>query len=153
MGVEQRVSSFTPDNRERAGKSSPLSYKEIIYECLPMYLAMGMTTEEYFHGDIELVKAYRKAHDIKLSMQNQMSWLQGRYIYDALVEVAPYFNSLKPRKPMAYTEEPYPITQADKAQKEKKNQELENAKAVEYMANWMRLVNTKRGGEVSGSGN
>ena len=153
MGDKQRVGSFAPDERERVSSSSPIFYKDVFYKCLPYYMSIGMTATEYFEGDAELVIYYRKAHELKIKEQNMMLWLQGRYIYDALAEVSPMYNSFKPSKPMDYNTEPYPLTKSEREYIEKKNKLEQMQKAKEYMNNWMNRVNKAKGGEVNGSDN
>lgn len=71
-----------------------------------------MTAEQYWDGDCTLVRAYRKAEELRADKQNLYLWLQGRYIYDALTRVAPVLHAFakKGTKPGPYMEEPYPLT-------------------------------------------
>lgn len=87
-----------------------LDASDLFERNFPAYLSMGMTAEEYWDGDPGLVKAYRKAYQMKLDSNNYMLWLQGRYIYDALVYTSPLY-SMKPQMPMPYTKRPYPLTE------------------------------------------
>ena len=45
---------------------------------------MGMTYDEFWHGEPSLVKDYRKAYDMQRHEKNYELWLQGKYIFDAL---------------------------------------------------------------------
>lgn len=101
----------------------PFSIPEMFEECFPYYMSIGMTYEEYWNGDPSLVKAYRKAEDIRSHRRNQDMWLLGRYVYDGIMRLIPSFNPLKPKDPIAYIEEPYPISEKDV-----RNRELREAK-------------------------
>lgn len=86
---------------------------------------MGMTPDQYWHGDVTLARAYRKAYDIKRHEQNFNLWLQGRYIYETLCAVAPLYRfSLKNGeiKAQSYVEEPYPLTKKDAREQEERRQ-------------------------------
>lgn len=71
---------------------------------------MGMTEEQFFHGDPALCKAYRDAWEQRQKYERDMSnwrcWLMGGYVYQAMCLTAPAFNSLKPHKPGDYPSEP-----------------------------------------------
>ena len=78
-------------------------------------MSIGMSYDEFWNQDVALVRAYRKAQEIRDRRQNQAMWLQGLYIYNALCDVAPIFHAFakKGTKPTPYIEEPYPITAAE----------------------------------------
>lgn len=81
-----------------------------------MYMHMGMTHKEFWHGDPTLVIPYREAYKLNRSHENNVLWRQGRYIYDALCAVYPLFRfSFKggELRPQPYVEEPYPITEEE----------------------------------------
>lgn len=86
---------------------------------------MGMPQDEYWNGDPQLVKYYRKAAAIKRNERNAELWLQGLYIYEAIMDLSPILRSfVKNPKPQPYSKMPYPLTE-----KEKKRREEEEAKA------------------------
>lgn len=78
-------------------------------------MAIGMTYDEFWYGDVSMVRAYRKADELRRRRQNEMSWLQGMYIYEALCDVAPIFHAFakKGTKPNPYAKEPYAITDSE----------------------------------------
>lgn len=122
------------ENGSGADSVAPLlTYKEIFEEQCPYYMAMGMTYEEYWNGDPMLCKFYRKAHKIKKKQQNEMLWLQGMYIYEALCDVSPVLNANAPKgtKVTPYAEKPYPITSEDMEifKREQAEKELQKKKA------------------------
>lgn len=85
----------------------PRSYAAKFDELFPFYLALGMTYELYWERDCTLVRSYRKAFELRQKLEDQSAWLQGMYIYDALVKTAPYLRSFKPKRPEAYPSRPY----------------------------------------------
>lgn len=113
------------DNEKGEIEESPLlSYSDFIYQQFPMYINMGMTADEYWNGDYELLPCYRKAAKEKLKNDNYMAWLQGLYVYEAMICVAPTFNSLKPTKPHDYRERPIPITREEQIEEENRKTKL-----------------------------
>lgn len=109
---------------------------QIFWEVFPAYLAMGMTSDEYWNGDAQLCVAYRKAYKEKLELQDAMLWRQGLYVYHAMCCVAPYFNSIKPTKPENYLEQPFGIIE--------KKAPIEDKAGLEYMKAWAEKVNAIR---------
>ena len=78
-------------------------------------MSIGMSYDEFWNQDVALVRVYRKADEIRQRRENQVAWLQGMYIYNALCNVSPIFHAFakKGTKPQPYVEEPYPITAAE----------------------------------------
>jgi hypothetical protein len=113
-------------------KQEQKTVAEIIDFYFPQYLALGMPYEVYWHGDPKLAKAYREADKLRLQRENQRLWLQGAYIYNIMVSVAPTYNSLKPHDPLPYMEHPIPIT-------EKEVEEIEKQIDPKYVAEYKRI--------------
>ena len=114
-----------------------------------------MTYEQFWEQDCELVKYYRKAAQIRQDLRNQEAWLQGAYIYEALVDAAPVFRSLakKGTKPVPYRDQPYELFGRKDKVKRKEVQEKHDQQAKAYMEAFMVSVNKKfqeKGGDVSG---
>ena len=103
-------------------------------------MSIGMSYDEFWNQDVALVRAYRKAQEIRDRRQNQAMWLQGLYIYNALCDVAPIFHAFakKGTKPTPYMEEPYPITATEieerKARDLRKKEELLKAEFAAFAA-------------------
>lgn len=89
--------------------SSPVDISKIFEEHFPYYLAFGMTYDQFWRDDPKLVKAYRKAHELKKEWANQDAWLQGMYFYEALCDVSPVLHAFaKPgTRPIQYPQRPY----------------------------------------------
>ena len=102
---------------EGSGGSSataPLStYTEKFNELFPHYLAIGMSEEQYWDKDSQLVVAFRKAEELRMNRKNQEMWLQGAYFYDALCRASPILHAFakKGAKPAPYSSEPYAISE------------------------------------------
>lgn len=114
------------------------SYNEIFEQLCPYYMSIGMSYDEFWNGDVSMVKAYRKANELRDKRRNQELWLQGKYIYDALCDVSPLFRfSMKNGtiKPEPYVKEPYPITAAEVRELEEREQrEKEERLKAKFMA-------------------
>ena len=98
-------------------------------------MAYGMTYDEYWNGDPALVRYYRKAEDIRSHRKNWELWLQGRYVYEAIGRMIPSMNAFKPREPIEYIEEPFPLTEKDvKLRQEKEARRKQEAIKNKMMA-------------------
>ncbi|MCM1276062.1 MAG: hypothetical protein NC299_11985 [Lachnospiraceae bacterium] len=121
--MEQRLTE------DAASPKSGVPLKEIFNKAFPSYLAMGMTSAEFWEQDPALVLAYRKAHWLRFQEQNRMAWLQGRYIYDAVCAASPLFHDFAKRgtKAAPYYEAPIKFYENEaeriEAEKEKLRQE------------------------------
>lgn len=94
--------------------------EELFKEVLPYYLSIGMTYEQFYFEDPELVVFYRKAQKLKDDSQNEFLWLQGIYFRDAIAEV---LNAcLGGNKSIKYPAHPYPLTKEDADKLEEENQ-------------------------------
>lgn len=111
---------------------SPFPFSDVFEDAFPYYLSMGMSYKEYWFGDPSLVVAYRKAEDIRSHRKNWEMWMNGRYVYEAVMRLIPSLQLLKPREPMEYMNEPYPLTKEEYEERlqreEKKKQEEIKAK-------------------------
>lgn len=130
----------TPDADKGSDTNrSPLTYTEVFEEDFPFYLSIGMTYEQYWDDDPRLTEWYRKAYEIKNDRKNQELWLQGLYVYAAILDASPVFHAFakKGTKPRDYFAEPIPITKnAIREQKER-----EARKKMERIQNtFMRFV-------------
>lgn len=92
---------------------SPLFICKMFDDLFPYYLSIGMTYEMYWLGDPELVRMYRKAEEIRAHRRNNELWQQGRYIYDTILRLTPSLNAFKPKEPLDYMDEPYPLTRKE----------------------------------------
>jgi hypothetical protein len=121
------------------------SYREIFDNAFPHYLYMGMTPEQFWEGDSNLVVAYRKAFEVKQEADNQRLWLQGAYIYDAISRLVPIMHPFakKGTKAEPYLDKPYPLKEGNTEDKpEDKNIKQGKVKALEWMQERMIAINS-----------
>ena len=124
---------------------APTSYREIFDNAFPRYLYMGMTPEQFWEGDSNLVVAYRKAFEMKQEADNQRLWLQGAYIYDAISRLVPIMHPFakKGTKAEPYLDKPYPLKEGNTEDKpEDKNIKQGKVKALEWMQERMIAINS-----------
>ena len=120
------------------------SYTEIFDECFPFYLAIGMSSAEYWEGDSSLTRYYRKAYKIKQEEINNNAWLQGLYIYDAVSTAVHNALRGKNTKAREYAKQPYNFDNKEKSELEKaKEVDIEQEKAAVWMENFVK-INQKR---------
>lgn len=116
----------------RKNRPSPiLRYSDEFEKMCGYYLSMGMSYHDYWDGDNCMVRYYRDKFERETTRANYLAWLQGAYIYEALIDVSPAFNPLSSRhKPFPYRDDLIPITSAQsKATQERvNNQKMQNGK-------------------------
>ena len=91
-----------------------------------------MSYDDYWNGDPEITKYYRDKARWDARKRNQDLWLQGIYVYEAILDAVPVLNPFsKRKKAIPYRSEPIPLDNVEsKREKELKHQkELENSKA------------------------
>ena len=122
MGSEL-VDGDLPEERKR------MSMSEIFWEAYPAYLTMGMSSDEYWNGDARACRAYRKKREEEMRLEDERLWRQGAYVYQALIAVAPYFNSIKPQKPEEYIQ-PFSYMQEERKRKEAEQNQINRGMAA-----------------------
>ncbi len=114
------------------------SYTDIFEQLCPYYMSIGMSYDDFWNGDVSMVKAYRKANELRDKRKNEDLWLQGRYFYDALCAASPLYRFTMKKgmiKPEPYTKEPYPITEAElRAKEEREAKAKEERLKAEFTA-------------------
>ncbi len=119
-----------------------MSYHELCEKLCPDYMAMGMTWDEYWYGDPEMPIYFRRANEMRERKQNYTLWMQGVYIYHALLDASPVFHSLvKNPKPHPYLTEPFPLNQKEREVREQKEQEELDKRNQETVKAWAERVN------------
>ena len=127
------VSTSFPDNtiteggegQQNGSDAAHRSYTDIFNQCLPFYLYIGMTYDQFWHGDVELVKPYREAHKLRQQHENSMAWMQGRYVYDAICAASPLIRMTMGKgrvEAMPYLDMPYPITKKEAEERQREEQ-------------------------------
>ena len=123
-------------------------------EIFPYYLALGMTEAEFWDGDCELVRYYRKAAEYKTQRMNEAAWLAGLYVYEAIADLVPVLNPMVKHgtHPTPYPERPYPITEGERKARDAERAEQEQEAIKAYMTAWMNRNNKKYESEVKPDG-
>ena len=131
--MDGELVSSEPEN-ENGERSKPLpSYSKTFEDLCGWYLSIGMSYGDYWDGDPAIAKHYREKNRCDMERMNTQLWLQGAYIYEAILDTVPAFNILsKKREPTPYRESPMPLTkQAQDRRKADENQrKMEAGKAA-----------------------
>lgn len=128
------------------GTTAPLNtYTEKFEELFPYYISLGMTEEQYWDKDSQLVVFYRKAEELRTNRKNGEMWLQGAYFYEAIKRISPILHAFakKGTRPMPYIEEPFSLTekQVEYKQEQKEKEVFNKGKAM--MESFMARHNQK----------
>ena len=104
--------------------TKPKKFYEIFEEVFPYYLTLGMSAHQFWDEEASLVKAYREAKKIAIREANFDMWLQGRYIYRAVVTaIANTFGDAQ-GKALEYPDRPDPLLKEDiEAENERRQME------------------------------
>ena len=103
------------------GEPAPKTYTEVFMKVFPSYIVMGMTYQQFWHGQAWLAKAYRDAYEMQQKNAEWDRWRQGAYFYDALLRVAPVMRASFSKtkvEPGKYPEEPWPLTAKEAQERE-----------------------------------
>ena len=123
----------------------PSTFTKIFEEAFPIFLAMGMTYEQFWEGEASLARAYRKADNIRRKRMNEELWLSGIYVAEALTSTVG--NMFSKGNKHNYPSEPFPITEEEILERKERDSKarMEKIKAA-FMAKALK-VNAKIGGE------
>lgn len=118
IDLEELVNGGTSDRTSNSRQT--YTFKDLFYSQAPYYLSIGMTANEYWNEDVEYVVHYRKAWKIKQDRLNQQLWLQGMYVYDALLDTPIVVSGFakKGEEKRKYPTEPYALTVEQQKQRE-----------------------------------
>lgn len=153
-GLEGR---FPSHDKGEDKEASPLSYHEILDKLCPDYMAMGMSWNDYWEGDPDMIVAFRKAFRLRekraAERRNTELWLQGMYFYEALIDVSPLFRDLlKNPKAIPYLKEPHPLDKAEKEMREKRDNEERDKDIQAKFKAWAKRVNRIRAEKTAKEG-
>lgn len=129
-------------------KDDKKTFAEIFEDLCPVYMSYGMTYEQYWDGDSEMCRFYRKAFQEKLKQQNATLHLQGAYIYEALCDVSPLYREFSKgdHNPRKYRDKPYELFvehPAEGIETDMDEEKKEFDKGLESMFAWANAVNSK----------
>ena len=115
-----------------------ISLTTLFEKWCPIYMSYGMSYDEFWKESPYRTKCYGEAHELKLKQKDELMWVQGMYIYEALCDVSPILHafSSKGTKPLPYSNKPY--TQSIEKTENDKKQEEENQRllAILYFKKW-----------------
>lgn len=101
------------------------TFTEAFFDVFPQYLAMGMTSDEFWNGNPLLVKSYRKAYQLRQKAEEWARWRNGMYVYAAIGNLAPILRASFGGctvKPKEYMDKPFPMTEEEAKQQEEERQ-------------------------------
>ena len=121
---------------EGSNTQTATNSRELFAKVFPKYLVIGMSYDEFYCKDHELVIAYREAYKDKRKQLNEDMWLQGLYVYQAVSRVAPLLAPFaKQPKAEPYLDKPIPMFEKEKEESEQavmdKGIAYMNAKMIE----------------------
>ena len=101
-------------------------------------MALGMTYEQYWYGDPLMVRAFYEADKIRQRRINETAWLQGAYVYRALMASVGNMTRKRGTRAIEYPDQPAEIfeTKAQRSGPEEAN-ERNAVFAKAYMAQMM----------------
>ena len=117
---------------------------------------MGMSYDEFWNMRPSLAKSYREAMKIQKQQVNERLWLQGHYIYNALLCVAPVMRaslSGKPVQPGQYPDKPYSLTREEMEEEQVRRERLTFEKGLAKLNAWSEETLKKQREEVSDDAN
>lgn len=131
-----------------AEKDEPtLSYTEIFYRCLPQFLVMGMSADEFWNCDPRMYRAYREKDRIEKERKNELLWLSGIYIGRAI-------SSCFSNEDEGYPTEPFDIGLREKKEEtpaeEMTKEEIQRTPQFVAVLDWAYKVNKQKRGENDG---
>lgn len=137
---------------EESDGSSPYSLIQVFENECPYYMAMGMSYHEFWYEDPSLTVMYRKAYELKQQETNTNAWVQGAYVYQAVLAIAPAMSGMKKAKPQPYLEKPFDIAPSKSGENAAEREErIRYEKAQAKMQAFRERVNAAKGGETIGS--
>lgn len=104
-----------------------------------------MSYTDYWDGDPEMVRFYRDKHRHESERRNVELWLQGAYVYEAILDAMPAFNFFsKKRKPVPYRDEPMALSGGEKKKSEDRKAEKQLSAGKKFVEAWAAAVNANR---------
>lgn len=105
---------------------------------------MGMSYDQFWYGDPDAAKQYRKANEIRRRRTNEELWLSGAYMAEAIkATVGNMFSKAK----FEYPSEPMPITLEEVRERQERERKAKaEAMKARFMAKAL-SVNAKLGGK------
>ena len=127
--MEEKLVGDSSSSYEGSVETTLIKYSDVFEKVCPFYMSIGMSYNDFWHGDNDLPKYYLKSYLLKQerdqTLMNYESWLKGLYIYEALCNVAPIFNAFsKKHDAFPYRSKPIPITEKEQRDDEEEQRQL-----------------------------
>lgn len=131
---------LTEDDKPPQVSATP--YGDIFDELLPQYMAIGMTYDQYWDGEVGMKKAFREAYKIRIETEqrlaDQNNWYMGQYVAQAIqavqiVALVPGINAKKNIDLPKYPDKPY-LEKAEEMKKEEVRRKKEEDQSKMAMA-------------------
>lgn len=108
-------------------------------------MSIGMSYDEFWNGDVCAVKAYREAYELNRRHQNELLWLQGLYVRDALISTVGNMFAGRGSAKQKYPEKPYPITEDQVAEQREREQKAKEERMKAQFAAFAESVKKRIG--------
>ena len=124
---------------EESQQTSPTPYGDIFDKVLPSYMAMGMTYDQFWDGEVGMKTAYRKAYAERIEQEQRIAdrnnWYLGQYMMSALAAVPLLVNGFVPKgaKAQDYPDKPF-FDKFDENRKEEDRKKREENQTMLAMA-------------------
>ena len=103
-----------------------------------------MSYEDYWDGDPEKTKFYREKNKWDVKRKNQELWLQGIYVYEAILDAVPVLNPFsKKKEAIAYRSEPIPLDRVESGREKEIKHQRKLADSKAKMMEIMERVNKR----------
>ena len=104
-----------------------------------------MSYSDFWDGDPVIAKYYRDKYRCEMDRRNVELWLQGAYVYEAILDAMPAFNFFsKKRDPVPYRDEPMPLTSQEKQNSENRKADKKLNAGKNFIDSWAAAVNANR---------
>lgn len=91
-----------------------------------------------------MAKHFREKNKRDIERKNMELWLQGEYIYEAILYASPVYNVFnKHPKPIPYRDEPIPLTQHERDDKEDRDNKKKMEAGKDIMMGLMESINAR----------
>lgn len=138
MGVQLLGEKYSQEDMGAGGNSSAPSYTETFYQCLPHYLVMGMSADEFWNCDPKMYRVYREKDRLENERKNELLWLAGAYtahaIQATLSSDAPY-----PSKPFDLN-----LRAEEEEEHELTDKEIQQTRQFATVLDWAMRVNKQK---------
>lgn len=137
-------------------ENNAISLTNIFNENFPFYMAMGMDYNQYWNENPFLVRAYKKAYELKKEAKEYELWKQGVYVYEAILDASPILHAFAKNgtKARPYPEKPFGLEEYEnKETEEEKQRKIENEriKAKVHFMNIKKILEKQFGGQEDGN--